>query len=216
MSDQCGYASIPYFGPMKNEKLDLLRTQVTERRKELFKKVANTRTNHFTVAIEDVGHLHNTSAVMRSCEAFGIQNLHVIEEGFGRRIDREIALGAQKWTSLHRYNASAEAVIALRDKGYRIVATTPHHTENTLLNFNVEQPAALFFGSEAKGLSEEILSKADDFIYITTFGFTQSLNISVSAAIIIQNLMHRLRNSDIDWQFSKEEQEELQIGWLSP
>ncbi len=198
-----------------DKQLSLLKNQVTPRRRKLFEEIAKTRTNHFTVAIEDVGHLHNTSAVMRSCEAFGIQEVHVIEEEFGRRIDREIAMGAQKWVSLYRYNASAEAIKKLRERGYKIVATTPHYKKNTLANFNIEKPAALFFGSEAKGLSDEVLAEADDFIYIPTYGFTQSLNISVSAAIIIQDLMYRLRESDKQWQLSESEQKSLQLKWLS-
>ena len=199
---------------MDNEFFDFLKTQVTPRRKKLFEEVAKTRTNHFTVAIEDVGHLHNVSAVMRSCEAFGVQNLHVVEEEFGKRIDREIAMGAQKWTTLHRYNASAKAVEELRSSGYRIVATTPHKKEKTLADFKISSPAALFLGSEANGLSDQLLAEADDFIYIPTYGFTHSLNISVSAAIIIQDLMHRLRDSEVNWQLSEEEQNELQLKWL--
>ena len=194
--------------------LTYLQGFVTPRRKELFETVSATRSHYFTVAVEDVGHLHNTSAVMRSCEAFGVQNLHVVEDRFGRRIDREIAMGAQKWTTVHRHSSSKDTIEKLREMGYRIVATSPHKTESTLANFEITKPAALFFGSEAKGLSDEVIEAADDFIYIPTYGFTESLNISVSAAIIIQDLMSRLRESELPWQLTQNEQEKLQLKWL--
>ncbi|MGB3775278.1 MAG: RNA methyltransferase [Leeuwenhoekiella sp.] len=196
------------------EMLAYLEKFVTFRRKQLFDKVASTRTNHFTVAVEDVGHLHNTSAVMRSCEAFGIQHMHVIEDKFGKRIDREIAMGAQKWTSIERHSSVSDAILKLKEQGFRIVATSPHKKKHTLDNFSINQPAALRFGSEAKGLSDEVLEQADDFIYIPTYGFTESLNISVSAAIIIQELMSRLRKSDISWQLTEKEQIQLKLQWL--
>lgn len=199
---------------MNPELFDYLQSFLTPRRQHLFQKVAAERTYHFTVAIEDVGHLHNTSAVMRSCEAFGIQDLHVIEELKGRRIDREIAMGAQKWTDVHRYSAAEEALNALRAKSYKIVATTPHHEKHTLKNFDISQPAALFFGSEAKGLSDSVMEAADDYVYIPTYGFTQSLNISVCAAIIMQDLMQRLRSSECDWQLTEKEQLDLKVKWL--
>ncbi|WP_031427982.1 TrmH family RNA methyltransferase [Flavimarina sp. Hel_I_48] len=194
--------------------LAYLESFVTPRRKELFETVAATRTYHLTVAVEDVGHLHNTSAVMRSCEAFGVQDMHVIEDRFGRRIDREIAMGAQKWTTVHRHSSSMEALGMLREKGYRIVATSPHKKEQTLANFKWNKPTALFFGSEAKGLSAEVMEAADDFIYIPTYGFTESLNISVSAAIIIQDLMSRLRNGKLNWELNEKERLQLKLQWL--
>lgn len=204
-----------YFRPMEEkEKLAYLRGLVTPRRRELFEKVAAMRSRFFTVAVEDVGHLHNTSAVMRSCEAFGIQDVHVVEDRFGKRIDREIAMGAQKWTTVHRHSSSKDTVEKHREKGYRIVATSPHKKESTLASFDITKPAALFFGSEAKGLSDEVMEAADDFIYIPTFGFTESLNISVAAAIIIQDLMARLRKSDLAWQLTQSEQVKLQMEWL--
>ena len=73
---------------------------ITERRRGLFTKVLAQRTRHFTVAVEDVYQLHNTSAVMRSCDIFGVQDLHVVEQRNLKRIDREIAMGAQKWVDL--------------------------------------------------------------------------------------------------------------------
>ena len=193
--------------------LEFLENILTDSRKERFLKVLENRTNHFTIAVEDVFQMHNTSAVMRSCEVFGVQELHVIEQRFGKRIDKEIAMGAQKWVDIHKYDSVSSCVSNLKEKGYQIIATTPHENDCLLEDFDISKPSALFFGTERDGLSEEILQKADGFLKIPMVGFTESLNISVSAAIIIQNLTNRLRNSSIRWQLSEDEILEKRLSW---
>ncbi|HEU4497156.1 MAG TPA: RNA methyltransferase [Flavobacterium sp.] len=195
------------------EYLQYLEAFITENRKNKFLEVLEKRTNHFTVAIEDVYQLHNTSAVMRSCEVFGIQNLHVVEEKFGKRIDKEIAMGAQKWVGVNRYDSNIECVKSLKAKGYRIIATTPHQDDCLLDSFDISEPAAIFFGTERNGLSEEIMKEADGFLKIPMSGFTESLNISVSAAIIIQNLMSHLHRSGFNWHLSEEEMLSTRLAW---
>ena len=179
----------------------------------MFNKVLAERTNHLTVVAQDVYQLHNTSAVVRSCDVFGIQNIHVIEEKIPRRIDKEIAMGAQKWVDINRYSSTRDCVKKLRKDGYRIVATSPHDDSVMLDDFDISEPAALFFGTEKDGLSEEILREADTTIKIPMVGFTESLNISVSAAIILQSLTSKLKNSEITWQLSEEEKEKIQLRW---
>ena len=197
----------------ESEYLAYLEDFITENRKEKFLKVLAQRTNHFTIAIEDVFQLHNTSAVMRSCEVFGIQNLHVVEEKYGKSIDKEIAMGAQKWVDVNRYNSNLECVRALKEKGYQIIATTPHENDCLLDDFDISKPSAIFFGTERDGLSEEVMAEADGFLKIPMAGFTESLNISVSAAIIIQNIMSRLRKTDLEWQLSEEEMILRRLDW---
>ena len=193
--------------------LDFLDGILTENRKAKFLKVLENRTNHFTVAIEDVFQLHNTSAVMRSCEVFGVQQLNVVEEKYGKSIDKEIAMGAQKWVDVNRFESISDCISDLKSKGYQIIATTPHENDCLLEDFDISKPSALFFGTERNGLSEEVLSRADGFLKIPMVGFTESLNISVSAAIILQNLMERLRKSDIDWHLSETEILEKRLEW---
>jgi len=186
---------------------------ITENRKNTFSKVLENRTKHFTVAIEDLFQLHNTSAVIRSCEVFGLQDLHVVEAKFGKTIDKEIAMGAEKWVDIHRYNSNQMCIDALRSQGYQIVATTPHDNDSVLDKFDVTKPSALFFGTERLGLSQEVLDQADCFLKIPMAGFTESLNISVSAAIIIQHLTNTLRQSDINWKLSPAQILEKKIDW---
>jgi tRNA (guanosine-2'-O-)-methyltransferase len=193
--------------------LSYLEDFLTDNRKERFIEVLKTRTNHFTVAVEDVFQLHNTSAVMRSCEVFGVQQIHVIEERFGKRIDKEIAMGAQKWVDVNKYESAENCIETLKNKGYQIIATTPHENDCLLDDFDISKPSALFFGTERDGLSTEIIENADGFLKIPMVGFTESLNISVSAAIIIQNLTERLRKSDIAWQLSDDELLEKRLDW---
>lgn len=197
----------------KLELLSYLEEFISENRKQRFLEVLQHRTNHFTIAVEDVFQLHNTSAVMRSCEVFGIQNLHVIEERFGKRIDKQIAMGAQKWVDINRYKTVDNCIDSLKEKGYQIIATTPHNDSCTIEKFDISKPAALFFGTEKEGLSEAVMQRADGFLKIPMVGFTESLNISVSAAIVIQDITNRLRNSDINWQLSEDEIFEKRLDW---
>jgi tRNA (guanosine-2'-O-)-methyltransferase len=193
--------------------LEYLENILTENRKERFLNVLKNRTRHFTVVVEDVFQMHNTSAVMRSCEVFGIQELHVIEQRFGKRIDKEIAMGAQKWVDINAFDSITGCLDNLQSRGYQIIATTPHEDDCLLEDFDISKPSALFFGTERDGLSEEILKRADGFLKIPMVGFTESLNISVSAAIIIQNLTERLRKSNIQWQLSEDEIIEKRLQW---
>ncbi|BCY28846.1 TrmH family RNA methyltransferase [Flavobacterium okayamense] len=199
---------------MNNEALlEYLEGFITENRKEGFKRVLQNRTKHFTIAMEDVYQLHNTSAVMRSCEVFGIQELNVIEQRFGKRIDKEIALGAEKWVDVNRFATIQSCIDDLKGKGYQIIATTPHDDSCYLQDFDISKPSAIFFGTEKLGLSEEVMQQADGYLKIPMVGFTESLNISVSAAIIIQDITARLRRSIINWQLTEEELFEKQLDW---
>lgn len=193
--------------------LAFLENILTDNRKNNFLKVLENRTKHFTVAVEDVYQMHNTSAVMRSCEVFGIQELNVIEQRFGKRIDKEIALGAQKWVDINRFDSVSGCLSGLKSRGYQIIATTPHEQDCMLEDFDISKPSALFFGTEKEGLSKEIMDNADGFLKIPMVGFTESLNISVSAAIIIQDLTNRLRRSDINWKLSEEEILVKRLDW---
>ena len=194
------------------ELLEHLESLLTPQRRELFRKVVEQRTYHFTVTVQDVYQLHNTSAVIRSCDVFGVQDIHVVEEVNLKKIDREIAMGAQKWVDVHRYTSTDACIEQLREKGYRIIATSPHKG-TALQDFDISQKGAIFFGRETKGLSEEVLETADEFLQIPMTGFTESLNISVSAAIILQDLTARLRRSGLDWQLSEEEKLRKRLDW---
>ena len=198
---------------MNQELLTYLEHFITEERKERFLQVISARTNHFTVAMEDVFQMHNTSAVVRTCEVFGVQQAHSIEGRFGKRLDAKIAMGAQKWVDVFRYNDTQSCIDALRAQGYQIVATTPHKDAYFLNDFDISKKSAFFFGTEKEGLSEQVLSQADTYLKIPMVGFTESLNISVAVAIVLQQLTDKLRCSQVAWQLTDEERLNTLINW---
>lgn len=193
--------------------LEYLEGFISPERSRRFLQVLQARTRYLTIAMEDVFQLHNTSAVLRSCEVFGVQDLHLIEARFSRRVDSKIAMGAQQWVDVHRYADSAECIQALRKKGYRIVATTPADHACSLEELQLTQASAIFFGTEKEGLSQEVLQAADVLLRIPMNGFTESLNISAAAAIILYKLTAGLRKSGVDWQLSEAEILEKRIDW---
>lgn len=193
--------------------LQYLEGFLTGERKQKFADVLSRRTRHFAIAIEDVFQMHNTSAVIRSCDVFGIQDVHIIEERFGKQLDKNIAMGAQKWVDVHRYASTQNCMNELRARGYQVIATTPHNDSCYIDDFDISKKSALFFGTEKEGLSEEVMAQADGYLKIPMAGFTESLNISVSAAIILHTLTGKLKRSDISWQLTEEEILEKRIDW---
>ena len=192
---------------------------VTERRFNLMKEIAAQRTRYLTVVLEDIYQPHNASAVLRTCDCLGIQDVHIIENKNRYTLNPDVELGAAQWLNLVRYPKSTgnskETILELRNKGYRIVATSPHSQDTSPDTFPLQKgPAALVFGTEMRGITPEILDMADDYIRIPMQGFTESFNISVSAAITLYVLTQRLRESGIDWKLTEKEQDDLILSWL--
>lgn len=191
-------------------------TIISDNKKEMFDRIASERTKHITVAIENVYQEHNASAVLRSCDCFGLQEMHVIEKDNQYKVQRDIALGAGRWVDMFNYNqgtqVTKDCIDKLKSKGYTIVATTPH-TENTIYDLDLSKPIALVFGTERRGISEEVEKMADTFVKIPMYGFTESFNISVSVAIILNTLRQRLEQSSYNWKLTSEEQTALKIKW---
>ncbi|WP_439129640.1 TrmH family RNA methyltransferase [Polaribacter sp.] len=191
---------------------------LTEKRKNLFKTILENRTRHFTVVLEDIYQPHNASAVVRTCDIFGIQDVHTIENKYNNKVSRHVAKGSQKWLNHYRYKSDGDNTKAclddLKSKGYQIIATTPHNNSCFLQDFDISKKSAFVFGVEAEGVSDYVLENADGFLKIPMVGFTESLNISVAAAIILQEVTTKLRNSDLDWRLSAEEKEILYFNWV--
>lgn len=190
---------------------------ITPNKQEMFDRIEKERTRHLTVVIENVFQEHNASAVVRSCDCFGLQDLHVIEKDNKYKIQRDIALGAGRWVDIHNYKdtetATVECIRELKAKGYKIVATTPHTDDQTIYDLDVSQPLAFVFGTERRGISDEVILEADELVRIPMYGFTESFNISVSVAIILNTIRQRLEESDLNWKLSEEEQIALKIEW---
>ena len=200
------------------ELLNLFESYLTDKRKTLYKKVIAERTCHFTVVLEDISQPHNASAILRTCDIFGVQDLHTVENKYINRVSKYVAKGSQKWITSKRYKSDGNNTQIcfdnLREKGYQIIATSPHNNSCLLQDFDISKKTAFVFGEETEGISDFVKENADGFLNIPMVGFTESLNISVAAAIILQDVTTKLRNSDINWHLSEKEKEMLYYDWL--
>jgi len=192
---------------------------VNDERLQLFHQVLEKRTSYITVVLEDIYQTQNASAVLRTCDCFGLQNVHIIENINRFKVNVGVALGSTKWVNIHRYkkleNNTPDALKKLKANGYRIVATIPDPAAVSLDNFDLSAgKTALVFGSEKPGISSGAEALADEFLTVPMVGFTESLNLSVTVATIVYQLTNRLRRSDIDWWLTQEEYEEVLLKWL--
>lgn len=186
---------------------------VTENKREKIAAVLAERTRHLTVMLEDIYQPHNASACLRSCECLGVQDVHIVETRNEYRPNKEVSMGSSKWLTLHRYRTAASAIETVKNRGYRIVATTPNEGGYDLTTLPLERPVALLFGTEEEGLTQEALDAADETMRLPMYGFTQSYNISVTLAVSLSQLVARVRESEIDWHLSDEEQRELTLSF---
>jgi len=202
------------------ELINYLSGFITPRRWQNMERIIGFRTQYVTVVLEDIFQPHNASAVLRTCECLGIQDVHIIENKNQYNVNPDVVMGSDKWINLVKYNSetinSRSTIDTLRKKGYRIIATSLSKKATPLDRFELaDGRCAIFFGTELTGLTEEVLDQADDHLKIPIYGFTDSYNISVSAAIILHDLLTRLRKSDIQWQLSGSEKEEVLLQWLN-
>lgn len=197
--------------------LNHLLSFVSEHKQDLFVQVIAERTKHVTVVLEDIFQPQNASAVLRSCDVFGIQDVHVIENENEYNVNPRVVHGASKWINLYKYNEEVNNTLAcikkLKAKGYKIYATTPHTNDCLIEDLPIEHKTAIMFGTEMTGLSNIAMENVDGFVKIPMYGFSESLNISVSASITLYELKKRLLASSIDWQLSETEKIEQLIDW---
>ncbi|HEX8546590.1 MAG TPA: RNA methyltransferase, partial [Cytophagaceae bacterium] len=181
---------------LEKQLLEHLLAFVTENKKNKMARALDSRTRHLSIIVEDVYQPHNASAVIRSCDCFGIQDLHIIENRNKYKLNPDVSLGSSKWVDIIRHNAGENNTLScikqLKEKGYKIIATTPHIRETPLESFDVSIKSAILLGNELEGLSQEAIDNADGYLTIPMVGFTESLNISVTAAICMHYLTLRL------------------------
>tara|TARA_B100000513_G_scaffold77154_1_gene31201 strand:+ start:45 stop:719 length:675 start_codon:yes stop_codon:yes gene_type:complete len=192
---------------------------ITDERKALFEELIQKRTKYLTVVLENIYQPLNASAVLRSCDCFGIQDVHVIENYNEFKADKEVAMGASNWLTVNRYekneNNTLDCIQSLKNRGYRIVATSPHNSQTDLINFDLSKgKTALFFGTELEGLSNLVLENADEYLHIPMYGFTESFNLSVSAAICLYEIRMKMEKENIKWQMTKDEKNQVLLDWL--
>lgn len=197
------------------QRIACLKEFMTDERREVLIRTACMRTRYMTILTENTFHPQNASALVRHCEAFGVQSMHTVETLCKFNPNLRIVRGTDQWVDIKHHNSTAEAIAALKTNGYRIVATTPHREDHCPETFDVSKGKfALVFGTEHAGISDEIIESADDFIRIPMCGMVESLNVSASAAILIYILSERLRQSGADWHLSEYEHNEILFNWM--
>lgn len=201
----------------RKELLNHLLSFVSENKQQLFEQIIADRTKHITVVLEDIFQPQNASAVLRSCDVFGFQDIHIIENENEYTLNPKVVMGASKWINLYKYNEqennTLNCINQLKAQGYKVYATTPHTNDTLISDMPIDNKVALMFGTEMTGLSDIAMKNVDGYVKIPMYGFTESLNISVSAAITLYELKQRLLASEINWQLTDEEKTEQLIDW---
>ena len=203
---------------MSKELVAFLSGFVSDTRLKRFDELIQFRTRHITVVLEDIYQTHNASAVLRSCDCFGVQDVHIIENKNKYELNPDVELGSHKWLTLRNYNKkennTLDCIRSLKKNGYNIIATTPHKNDCSIHELDITRRTAIVFGTELKGITDAVGEEADGFVKIPMYGFTESFNISVSAAICLYELTTRMRNSDLHWELSPEEKLSIKLEWL--
>ncbi len=212
------FAGLTMDQALKTELSNYLSSFISDTRKKRFDEVIAQRTGHLRIVLENVYQDHNASAVLRSCESFGIQHVHFIENRNSMRISDDVSMGSHKWLSVHRHNQgennTVETLRRLKQQGYRIVATTPHKNDCTIDALPVNKKLALVFGTELTGITPDAISEADEFVKINMYGFTESFNISVCAAICMYELSSRIRKQVPNYLLNEAERADIYFDWL--
>ncbi len=199
--------------------IDHFKKYVSDHKKNFVERVLNERTRHITLVLENIFQSQNASAVLRTCECLGLQDVHVIEDESNYSINKRVLKGANKWIDLHRYkmkgfNNTEICFRSLREQGYKILATDPSPDGISINDISIEQKLAIVMGNELHGTSAFALTHADQKVYIPMHGFTESFNISVSAAIILNTLLTKVRSSGVTWSLSEAEKESIRLQWM--
>jgi tRNA (guanosine-2'-O-)-methyltransferase len=195
--------------------LKYLESFLTLHRKELIERVLSERTKYLTVVLEDIFQSQNASAVLRSAECCGFQDVHIIENRNQYTLNPDVLRGSDRWLTLSKYNSSEAAVANLKANGYRIVTTVPTTNAVMLPDFNlIKGKCAIVFGTERTGITKNMQALSDEQLAIPMVGFTESYNVSVSAAIVMYTLSQKLRISNLNWQLSSDEYNELKLRWV--
>lgn len=200
------------------QEIEFLSELMLPQRFEVFKNVLDNRTKYITVCLENLFYAQNASSIIRSCEAFGIQNIHIVENICPFKANADIVRGTDKWLNIKRYaqdDGIEQLVGKLKEDGYRIVSTSPHKSGKSCEQIDISKgKIALFFGTEKTGISDKLEALSDEFITIPMYGFVESLNVSVCSAISLQALTKRLHDSTIDWSLTQQDKLELLNKWM--
>lgn len=192
---------------------------VTDRRRETLERVLAQRTRYVTLVLEDIFRAQNSSAAVRTCECLGLQDIHIIEKQSSYEVNKDVLKGANKWITLIKHkeknsNNTEHCFAQLKSAGYKILVTDPAIDGIPIDQVSVEKKIALVMGNELEGISDYALHHADQQVFIPMAGFTESMNISVSAGICLNTLVSKVRNAHVNWMLTEEERQTIRLQWL--
>ncbi len=196
---------------------------VSDHKKDVVEKVLNARTRHITVVLEDIFQSQNASAVIRTCECMGVQDIHIVENITKYSINPRVLKGSHKWIDIIHHTSkphnnkthdnTEEVFLKLKEDGYKMLVTDPSEDGISIEDIEVGTKLALVFGNELRGISKEALQLCDQKVKIPMYGFTESLNISVSAAICLNTILTRLHSTGTFIGLSQQDKELLRLKW---
>jgi tRNA (guanosine-2'-O-)-methyltransferase len=205
--------------PEENKVFHHLSQFVSDHKRAFIEKVLLQRTRYVTVVLENIYQSQNASACVRTCECMGLQDVHIVEDTAKYYLNIRVLKGSYKWMDLHRYRArhvnNTELCFGhLRSQGYRIVVADPAPDGVSINDLDVTAgKVALVFGNELRGASDYSLAHADQKVQIPMYGFTESLNVSVSVAIALNTILGKLRSYDMPIGLTTSEKDNLRLAW---
>ena len=185
---------------------------ITERRLARMREVLERRHDDLVVVLENIHDAHNASAILRSCDAFGVGRIALV---YTNQVFPEISGGVaakvEKWLQIDRFESAEACVAALHSEGIKVYATELTDNAQDYLDVNFSGPSAIVLGNEHAGCSVEMIALADGGIVIPMVGFVQSLNVSVAAAVVMAEMARQRRDIDPAWSVRKAE---LAQSWI--
>ncbi len=199
---------------MNNQKIfQHLQQFLTDERLEKINHFAPESSDFVLPVIEDVFQFRNAAAIVRSVEACGFHKIIAMESEHEFNPNLRVTKGAETWVEVEKLPHNLDSLREIKNRGYKILAVSPENNATMLSDYDLKEPVALVFGTEAAGVSEEILDFADETLAIQMYGFTQSFNVSVAAAICVYELKQKLLRSNLDYKLSEEKLWEMKVRW---
>ncbi|MCZ2085730.1 MULTISPECIES: RNA methyltransferase [unclassified Kaistella] len=199
---------------MNNQKtFEYLQQFLTDERLEKINRFAPESSDFVLPVIEDVYQFRNAAAIVRSVEACGFHKIVAMESENQFNPNLRVTKGAETWVDVERLPHSLDSIKQIKNRGYKIVAVSPEKNATLLSDFQMTEPVALVFGTEAEGVTDEILDFSDETLAIPMYGFTRSFNVSVAAAICVYDLKQKLMRSNLDYKLSEEKLWEMKVRW---
>ena len=193
---------------------------ILPRRFERIKNVLNCRMKNLTVLVEAVNKPHNLSAILRTCDAAGVFEANFISEKDKVKTFNSTAQGSQKWVKLNNHETTISAVSELKKKGFKLYGTTLNERSTDYRNFDYSENTCFVLGAEKWGLSDQLISKVDESIFIPMSGMVQSLNVSVAASILLFEAIRQRESKSLlplnGEGLSAEEYEKTLFEWSYP